>query len=385
MEECYLEVSDNGRLPANKRQIYYAARRRVLEATGKTWKKSSTFTQSVLRDFMNDNPELTADWDIVADARGHFVEPHIKERIGIGTLEVRSYVQSWKEKADEDDVKVVIGDTFPTNGPANRYKFALFIEKEGFDPLLARSRIAERYDLAIFSSKGQTNVATRRLVEQLAVNGVTILVAHDFDVAGMSIAHWLSDSNDTYTFRREPDVIDLGLRLSDAQQMGLQSETQIHRQLKDPTEKFWEYDCDLTDEEINFLRGREHYTYWEGERIELNAMTSAQFVAWLEQQLNEAGVEKVVPDKDTLELAWKRARMIARARAVIAEMEEDDDDEPPPKNLKKQLLAELKRDPKLSWDSALVSIADEHDAKLIRYDFKKSRGKKQATQRHAKK
>jgi DNA topoisomerase VI subunit A len=339
MERCYRNVSDNGRLPANKRQMYYAVRPLVLEATGKTWKNSATFTQSVLRDFMNDNPELTADWDIVADARGHFTEPHVKQQIGIGTLEVRSYTQSWREKPNKSDLVIEIDDVFPTDGPSNRYNFALFIEKEGFDPLLQRAEIAERFDLAIFSSKGQTNVATRQLVERLSADGVTILVAHDFDVAGLSIAHWLSHSNETFEFGYEPDVIDLGLRLRDVQEMGLQSEEQIHKQSKDPTDKFWDWVCDLTDDELDFLRGRKCYRSWEGRRVELNAMTSAQFIKWLEKKLVAAGVKKVIPDKETLELAFKRAQKIARARDLIDEIENDD--EPPPTNLKKQLAAYL--------------------------------------------
>src|SRR5262249_51769999 len=110
--QAYNIVSDNGRLPANRRQIMYAARPLVKALTGgKFWEDTQTFTQVVLRDFMNDNPELTQDWDVVADARGHFSEPHVRQRIGIGTLEVRGYTKSW-EKAPDLDIK--IDDTFPT-------------------------------------------------------------------------------------------------------------------------------------------------------------------------------------------------------------------------------------------------------------------------------
>jgi hypothetical protein len=382
LEACYNKVSDNGRRWANKNQMFYAVRPHVLKATGKIWKERNTFTQGVLRDFMRDYPELTKGWKIAADARGHFAEPHVKQRIGIGTLEVRGYVGAWRKKPGESDLKIDIDDIFPTHGPDNRYKFALFIEKEGFDEILADERIAERYDLAIFSSKGQTVEATRQLVEWLSAAGVTILVAHDFDRSGMSIAHWLSHSNDTYQFKHAPRVIDIGLRLSDAREMRLQSEEQFHEQRKDPTDIFLDYDdCDLTDEEFDFLRGRRrNYKLWEGQRVELNAIpTSAQFIKWLEKKLVEAGVKKVIPDEETLKLGLKRARKIARARALIAEME--DDDEPPPANLKKLVAAQLKDHPELSWDSALVKIASDHDAKVIRYNFEKTRGSKQATRR----
>ena len=357
VQPCYLKVSDNGNLPANKRQIYYAVRPLVLEATGKTWKNSETFTQDVLPAFCRDYPHLTSGWDIVADARGHFAEPHVNRRIGIGTLEVRSYLDSFGEPA----MGIEIDDTVPTTGPANRYKFALFIEKEGFDSLLDRSRIAERYDLAIFSSKGQTNVATRKLTDELSAEGVTILVLHDFDVAGLSITHWLSNDNDKYTFRNDPKVIDLGLRLADVEAMGLQSEEQIHQQRKDPTEKFWDWDEDIAEEECNFLKGRYSYGYgWRGQRVELNAMTSRQFIEYLEDKLRKAGVTKVIPsDPDFRARAWKRSLVIAKAREVIAQIEQSES-AAPPKDLVAKIRSQLKRNPRLSWDGALAGIARDY-------------------------
>ena len=74
--------------------------------------------------------------------------------------------------------------------------------------------------------------------------GVTILVAHDLDIAGFTIAHWLWHDNERYQFRNTPKVIDLGLRLADVKRLALQSEEQVHRQQKDPTEKFFDWDDD---------------------------------------------------------------------------------------------------------------------------------------------
>ena len=49
MEQAYRKASSNGTLPANARQIMYAARPLIIELTGKAspWKKSSTFTQNL--------------------------------------------------------------------------------------------------------------------------------------------------------------------------------------------------------------------------------------------------------------------------------------------------------------------------------------------------
>jgi hypothetical protein len=355
--QAYMVASNNGRFPANVRQIYYPVRPLVKAATGgKIWKNSDTFTQGVLQDYLRDNPEETSDWDIVYDARGHFSEPHKRKQIGCGTLEVRSYVNSW---ANAPDLSIEIDETFPTNGPKNRYKFALFVEKEGFDVLLDRARIAERYDLAIFSSKGMSNTAARQLVEKLSEAGVTILIAHDFDIAGISIAHWLWHSNERYKFLHQPRVIDLGLRLADVKKLGLQHEEQVHRQRKDPTEKFRGWDDDpVSDDEADFLRGEYSYQErgWVGRRVELNAMTSAQFIGWLKDKLRKAKVQKVVPDQETLDAAWNRAKSIAKAREIIEQ--EETDHVAAPKDLEQKVRAMLKRHRELSWDQAVARIAE---------------------------
>ena len=120
----------------------------MIEATGgKCWKNSTYFTQTLLPDYLQENPVETADWDIVVDARGHLLEPHTRLSIGLGTLAVRGYIGTWDRRAD--DLELHISERFPTYGPANRYKYVLFVEKEGFLPILQAAQIAERYDIAI--------------------------------------------------------------------------------------------------------------------------------------------------------------------------------------------------------------------------------------------
>ena len=286
MEEAYNLASADGLLPANARQIMYAARPLVLAQTGgKCWKDSNYFTQTLLPDYMFDYPGETASWDVVYDARGHFVEPHIRIRLGLGTLDVRKYVSAWRDGNAGKQLEIDIEELFPTRGPKNRYLYALFIEKEGFEPLLERSRIAERYDLAIFSSKGMSTTATRQLVDELSQAGVTILVVHDFDVSGLSIAHNLGHNTRRYQFQVEPNLIDLGLRLEDVEKMQLQSEPVDFEQMKHPGQKLLDYGG-VTLSEIGFLvEGPVDNKTWRGKRVELNAMTSAQFINWLEASL----------------------------------------------------------------------------------------------------
>jgi hypothetical protein len=90
MEAAYLKASANGTLPANPRQIMYAARDAIQKATGKPL-DSQYFSQTLLVDYVE---EEGVDWDIVWDDRGHFREPHVGLKIGLGTLAVRGYFAS---------------------------------------------------------------------------------------------------------------------------------------------------------------------------------------------------------------------------------------------------------------------------------------------------
>jgi hypothetical protein len=358
MPEAYNLASANGMLPANARQIMYAARPLVLALTGgKSWKDSNYFTQSLLPAYVFDYPGETTNWDVVYDARGHFVEPHIRTRLGLGTLDVRKYISSWRSDNATKHLEIDIEELFPTKGPRNRYRWAMFIEKEGFETLLERSRIAERYDLAIFSSKGMSTTATRQLVDELSQAGVTILVVHDFDVSGLSIAHNLGHNTRRYQFQVEPNLIDLGLRLEDVEKMQLQSEPVEFEQIKHPGQKLLDYGG-VTRDEIDFLvEVRVDYKQWRGRRVELNAMTSAQFISWLEGKLDEHGVTKVIPDKKTLKDAWCRARVLAKVMAAVVKIKTEPDTERMPADLAKRLRKLLDDEPALSWDQALVRIA----------------------------
>src|SRR5262249_50225524 len=103
MGESYGKVSDNGTLPANARQIMYVARPLVLKLTGgKCWRRSSTFTQKHLPNFVRNNPEMTASWDVVYDARGQLHEPHTNRRVPLGTLQVRDYRRGWQDSFPDE-------------------------------------------------------------------------------------------------------------------------------------------------------------------------------------------------------------------------------------------------------------------------------------------
>src|ERR1700759_3498962 len=77
----------------------------------------------------------------------------------------------WNEQLPKDDdptpdasFKSSHFRKYPTMGPQHRYAAVLFIEKEGFAPLLRAARIAERFDIAIMSTKGMSTTAARQLL-----------------------------------------------------------------------------------------------------------------------------------------------------------------------------------------------------------------------------
>jgi DNA topoisomerase VI subunit A len=97
----------------------------------------------------------------------------------------------------------------------------LYAEKEGFDELIAAARIQERFDIAFMSCKGMSVTAARRLLDQLAPLIDRVFTLHDFDVSGFSIAGTLTTDSDRYTFEHNVEMIDIGLRLEDVTDEGL--------------------------------------------------------------------------------------------------------------------------------------------------------------------
>ena len=57
MAKAYAKASGDGEYPANARQIMYAARGDILEMTGKESFGDAYFTQTLLPEYMKDNPD----------------------------------------------------------------------------------------------------------------------------------------------------------------------------------------------------------------------------------------------------------------------------------------------------------------------------------------
>jgi hypothetical protein len=349
MEAAYRKASDNGQLPTRPRQIMYAARPEILKLTGGRTLDDRYFTQTLLPDFMAERPRRCRNWDIVWDARGHFTEPHTGHEIALGTLEVRGYLGLRAKRTDV--VTVDPGTLFPTHGPEHRFKAVLFIEKEGFGPLFADVQLAERFDLAIMSTKGMSVTAARMLLDQLCDRDVEqIFVLHDFDVSGFSIFGTLGVSGRRYEFINDVPVIDIGLRFDDVEEMGLESEpVDVSGNWDRRAETLRRHGA--TEEEIEFL---------EDKRVELNAMTSRQLVDFVEAKLKEHGVVKLIPEDEIIEEHARRLleqrfaeEAIAPLRAKIAEQAKD---AALPDDLLQSIADKVDEKPYLPWDVALAYV-----------------------------
>ena len=351
--EAYRKAG-GGRYAVNARQLMYAARPAIQEQTGQLL-NDAYFTQTLLPDYIREHPAKTADWDVVYDARGHLSEPHTQKRVNLGTLGVREYLGGMTEEPTTEIEPPGFSAEFPTHGPKNRFGSILYIEKEGFLPLLEQAKFAERYDLAIMSSKGMGTTAVRTLIESLCQQ-VKILVLHDFDKSGFSIVGTLRRDTRRYEFAIETEVVDLGLRLSDVEKWNLPAETVTYG--SDPADNLSLNGA--TEEEIEFLRGEGNWRSYRGERVELNAFTSDAFVKWLESKLEEQEVVKVFPDDATLESAYRRALSIQQYREAIDEAEQEIQDlvaaAEIPENLRTDLEERMKSHPSQPWDEALERI-----------------------------
>jgi len=352
MEQAYLKASANGTLPANARQIYYAARGPILKATGRESLDSNYFTQTLLMNFVESHSG-TSGWNIVFDDRGHFIEPHTRHAFGLGTLNVRAYVRS--VAVPEVKEARLASASIVTSGPEGRYGGVLFIEKEGFMPLMEAAKVGERFDLAVTSSKGMSVTAARELIDHVCGKlGLPLYLLHDFDIAGFSIAKTVTASSRRYWFRhRVETIVDLGLRLADVEAEGLESEPFAQDKNRNAVGRRLAING-ATEVEIAYLL--------HGERAEMNAMASDQLVAFIERKLIAAGARKVIPATAMLAEAYRAFRREQKVEgaieAALKQLKAEPKIETPPdiEARVKQYLTEYPAD---TWGRAVRQIAEE--------------------------
>jgi hypothetical protein len=267
----------------NARDLYYATR--ALAYNHREWEGDKTlgynyFSQTLLTEYQEDHRRIPGLW---RDSRGNLREPHTGKQVALGTREIAAY-----------------------EFPEYTFDKILYVEKEGELPKLQAAKLGERYDMAICSGKGQPTEAVRSLFERAEGGDFQLFVFHDADLDGYDIARVMAEET-----RRMPDysvdVVDIGLTVEDALEMGLASEP--FRRKKDIS---WQLRTRLSGVAKEYLYQRNGYgSGISGKRFELNAiLPDTRRVEYIERKLEENGVRgKVIPPDEKLgELAEEKYR-----------------------------------------------------------------------------
>jgi len=270
----------------NRRDLYYAARPLCYDhsewETGKTL-EYSYFSQGLLTEYQEEHGVIAGMW---TDPRGRLHEPHTGNSVALGTREIAAY-----------------------QFPEYTFDKILYVEKEGELPKFQAAKLGERYDMAICSGKGQPTEAVRTLFDRAEGGDYQLFVFHDADLDGYDIARVMREAT-----RRMPhhsvDVVDIGLTVEDAVQMGLLSEPFYRK--KDIS---WELRMGLSSVAKEYLYQRNGYGGGiSGYRFELNAiLPDTRRVEYIGRKLEEHGVRsKVIPPEERLaELAGEKYRTLS--------------------------------------------------------------------------
>jgi hypothetical protein len=223
--------------------------------------------------------------------------------------------------------------------------------------------------MAICSGKGQPTEAVRTLFDRAEGGDYQLFVFHDADLDGYDIARVMREAT-----RRMPhhsvDVVDIGLTVEDAVQMGLVSEPFYRK--KDIS---WELRMGLSGLAKEYLYQRNGYGGGiSGYRFELNAiLPDTSRIEYIERKLEENGVRgKVIPPDERLaELAGEKYRALSAGwvAKIIEDLISSEEfnkeiadeflDEFKLEEARRHIEARFDKDRSLSWRTALEKSLEE--------------------------
>jgi hypothetical protein len=256
LDDVIAKVSGDGEFRFIARQLLYKLRPIVRDEIDETL--TTAHFNTIITDYENEHGEIPG---MYRDPRGSIYHPHSDEVITLGTLMVEDYER-----------------------PAWTFNKVVYIEKEGFSEALKAARWPERHNCMLMSSKGFSTRAARDLVDKLAEHDepVTIFCVHDADAYGTMIYQTLQEATKALGARKI-EIANLGLEPWEALAMGLEAESVEKGERRKPV--------------ADYILERDDDDYWEEwlqkHRVELNAMTTPQFIEWLDQKM--AGYDKLIP------------------------------------------------------------------------------------------
>lgn len=262
LEDAINKASGNGEYRYSLRQLYYAVRPYILELTEKE-PDYNYFAQVITDIEANKGKDLPG---LYRDARGLIYHPHSGDEIPLGTLNIEKYSR-----------------------PEWTFNKILYSEKEGFFSILKETGWPEKNDCALMTSKGFASRAARDVIDLIGdtQEEIYFFCIHDADASGTLIHQALTEATRARGARKV-HVINLGLDPWEAIEAGLPVETfrdeakAENRKL--PVASYVDYEWS------DWLQTR---------RVELNAMSSPQFITWLDKKFSSYS-EKVIPPKTVL-------------------------------------------------------------------------------------
>jgi hypothetical protein len=283
LDAAIATVSGDRKFRFNERQVLYIIRKIVRDEIGETLTTANF--KSIITDYEAECGEIPL---MYREPRGSIYHPHRGETITLGTLMVEDYER-----------------------PPWLYNKIVYIEKEGFAEALKEVQWAERHDCMPMSSKGFSTRAARDLIDKLAEHDepVDVFCVHDADAHGTTIYETFQEATKARGARKIK-IINLGLEPWEALEMGLEVEEIEPGKKRRPVADYVRRRTDRAPD------GSEWEEWLQTHRIELNAMTTPQFIAWLDGKL--ADYDKLIPPQEVLE-AELEEELEKSARAVITE------------------------------------------------------------------
>jgi hypothetical protein len=281
LDDAITSASGEGEYRFNERQIFYQLRPIVFGQTSQELLIGNF--KRILTDYENEHGEIAG---MYREPRGSIYHPHRGDDIPLGTLTVEHYER-----------------------PTWTFNKLLYVEKEGFSEALKENGRPERHDCALMSSKGFTTRAARDLVDKLAEHGepVTIYCVHDADAFGTMIYQTFQEATNARGARKIK-IVNLGLEPWDAVEMGLEVEDVPQG---DQCKAVAFYVLERAD-------GNRWREWLQTRRVELNAMTTPEFIAFLDSKMAAHGVGKLVPPGGVIAAELEQC-LEAKVRSAVTE------------------------------------------------------------------
>ena len=285
LDDVIANVSGDGRFKFNQRQLFYGLRPIVRNELDQELKLGNFV--KIIDEYEAENGPIPG---MYREPRGSIYHPHTGETITLGDLMVETYER-----------------------PLWTFNKLLYIEKEGFSEALKDERWGERHDCALVSSKGYTTRAAKDLVDKLAAHDepVTIFCVHDADAYGTMIMQTFQEATRARGARKIR-IVNLGLEPWEAIARGLEvedvEEGERHKAVADYVH---------AHPEPSEAPDSDDWEEWlQTHRVELNAMTTPAFIAWLDGKM--ADYDKLIPPAEVI-AAELDAKLEERVRAELTE------------------------------------------------------------------